>query len=302
MPFVDSSVQSTSLNGNDIIDEVLRLLLSGQREEMNKLSGNVGAGSTTLTFKYEMGGIRAGALVDIDLETYRVWEVDTQNKTATVEPGYTSTDTSPHSDGSLVYVNPRMSRASIFKAINDEIVSLAAEGLYTMDSYEFTFTGARQEYDFPAQSPQGVYDVRMSVPGPENRWRSVQVWKWQPSSDKTTFPSGQSLYVPMGLPGRTMQVLYKRGFTRLLSPDDDVAQASNVPPEMQDIIAPGALLRLGMVREIKRNFTEAQGDTRRATEVPPNAVAQSFNGARQFRSQRIDDERARLMMKWPLTR
>jgi len=290
------------MTGNDVIEETLRLLLSSQREEMNKLQGGVSAGATSLAFKYSLGGIRSGSLIDIDLETYRVWSVVDSSNTAVVEPAMTGTVTSSHADGSYVYVNPKMSRASIFKAMNDELLALSGvtNGLFAMKFLEFNFTGAVSDYDLGVPNIIDIYETHMSVPGPTHDWVELNWCKWKPNSDPTDFPSGNVLHVTGGIPGRAIRVLYKAPFTKLTAPTDDIATVAGMPEEMQDILALGVLLRLGPVREIKRSFTETQGDTRRSEEVPGGIVFNSFNAVRQLCQDRIMTEAARLAQKYPM--
>ena len=59
------------------------------------------------------------------------------------------------------------------------------------------------------------------------------------------------------------------------------------------------LSRLVAPREIKRNFTEAQGEPRRAAEVPPGAVASSMRTVAALRQQRITTEASRLLQADP---
>ena len=73
------------------------------------------------------------------------------------------------------------------------------------------------------------------------------------------------------------------------------ASAYDLPPL-------GAAIRLMSGREIKRNFTETQGDSRRATEVPAGAVQQSSTGLKLLRAQRIVAECARLNSLYPIYR
>jgi hypothetical protein len=300
MPFVESAPGGVSQTGNSIIEEVLRLLLSGQREEMNKLATSVSAGATTLGFKFDLGGIRAGALIDIDLETFRIWSVDSEAKTAIVEPGMNGTVRGLHNEDALVYVNPRMSRHAIFKALNDELLGLSApsNGLYAVKYVDFTY-GVASDYDVAADAME-VLDVRIDLPGPEKDWMQLNDWSWNPKADPSTFPTGVSLHLPQGVPGRTVRVVYKAAFTPLPSPNSDLFSTTGMPAEMQDILALGVLLRLGPVREIKRNFTEAQGDTRRADEVGAGTVMQSFSYVRQKYNERIDLEAQRLAVRFPL--
>jgi hypothetical protein len=61
----------------------------------------------------------------------------------------------------------------------------------------------------------------------------------------------------------------------------------------------GAQIRLMSPREIKRNFTESQGDTRRADEVAMGSVANSTAGLIRLRRDRIQAEAARLARAYP---
>ena len=74
---------------------------------------------------------------------------------------------------------------------------------------------------------------------------------------------------------------------------------TGLQPSATDLPPIGAAIRLMAGREIKRNFTESQGDTRRSTEVPPGAIAQSANGLARLRQTRIAAEAARLHALYP---
>lgn len=305
MPFVEIGSGSESQSGDDVIDEATRLLLSGQREQMNKLAVNADTDATTLTMKYELQGIAANAIVCIDTEAYRVWEVQTESRTATVEPGMNGSRSTTHTAGSLVYVNPRFPRYAAFKALNDELRSLSAPalGLFAVESYEFAYNAAQTDYDLVGSTNViRVLDVKCSQPGPTKHWFRVDAWLHDRNADLTTFPSGNSVFIPSAIPGQTIRVLYAVPYLPLARTTDDLVTAAGIAVEAQDILAMGVLLRLGGVREIKRSFTEAQGDARRATEVPPNAVQNSFTGVRQLREQRIQQEANRLATLYPQRR
>jgi hypothetical protein len=61
----------------------------------------------------------------------------------------------------------------------------------------------------------------------------------------------------------------------------------------------GAQIRLMAGREVKRNFTESQGDTRRGDKVPAGAVGNSINNLLRLRRDRITAEAARLNRQYP---
>jgi hypothetical protein len=52
-------------------------------------------------------------------------------------------------------------------------------------------------------------------------------------------------------------------------------------------------------RELKRNFTESQGDTRRAEEVGSGAITNSIQNLVRLRRDRITAEAARLARQYP---
>jgi len=61
----------------------------------------------------------------------------------------------------------------------------------------------------------------------------------------------------------------------------------------------GAQIRLLASREVKRNFIESQGDTRRSDEVPAGAMNASVTNLLRLRRDRIQAEAARLNRQYP---
>jgi hypothetical protein len=99
-------------------------------------------------------------------------------------------------------------------------------------------------------------------------------------------------------PGYNLRVVYR---SLLTMPTTTLANVSSTGllPSAQDLPPIGAAIRLMSGREIKRNFTEGQGDTRRASEVPPGAIMQSSRNLQILRQQRIAAEAARLDALYP---
>jgi hypothetical protein len=79
----------------------------------------------------------------------------------------------------------------------------------------------------------------------------------------------------------------------------DVNSTGGVQETLTDILAIGTQIRLMSPREVKRNFTESQGDTRRADEVAVGAVGNSFSQLQRLRRDRIQAEAARLSRAYP---
>ena len=90
-----------------LLDRVSRQLLSGTVEERNKLAVTVDADDTTFVMSYDLAGLRAGVVFEIDAELVYIWEATSGNKTLTVERGYMGTTPAAHTVGALVILNPR---------------------------------------------------------------------------------------------------------------------------------------------------------------------------------------------------
>ena len=97
-----------------------------------------------------------------------------------------------------------------------------------------------------------------------------------------------------------MRVVYKAPYSRLTALSDDLTSVGGVQASLEDVLRMGVQLRAMVGREVKRNFTEAQGDTRRAMEVQPGAVQASWRGIAAIRQARIEAEQARLSQQYPL--
>jgi hypothetical protein len=100
------------------------------------------------------------------------------------------------------------------------------------------------------------------------------------------------------MPGYNVRVVYRSVFTMPSTVYANVS-STNLLPSAYDLPPLGAAIRLMEGREIKRSFTEGQGDTRRAGEVAPGAILQSARGLQQMRAQRIAAEAAKLDALYP---
>lgn len=289
------------MTGDDVIEEAIRILLGGSREEMNLLNQDVALVAGAINLQFDLGGIKAGSQVSIGNEVLRVWEVEDTSKSATVARAVLGSTQEEHHVGDYVYVNPRFPRFAVVKAMNDELSSLSSpsSGLYQVKSDEFTFSSAVSDYELPADTTE-VYDLYADSPGPSQAWVRVPNWQWNPNANPGDFTTGKSIRIPNAFQGRTVRVVYKSAFGQIADTTNDIEDEAGMPTEMHDILTLGVLMRLGPSREIKRNFTEAQrGDARRAEEVPAGSVTNSFAWVRNQRAARITEERLRLERSYP---
>jgi hypothetical protein len=106
--------------------------------------------------------------------------------------------------------------------------------------------------------------------------RKVRLQRDLPTSD---FASGFALVFDESVMAGTLRVRYKAPFTRVSTISDSLQSVANLPVTMEDILEMGVMSRMLSTREVKRNFIESQGDTRRSDEVPPGAMRDSFSNS-----------------------
>lgn len=291
----------------DLINQTEQHLLAGDRETMNVLTSSVVAGDTSMTFTYQPDGIDSGSYIALDLEVIYVLSI--AGNTATVLREMLGSTAASHAAGTLVYVNPKFSKWSMFNAINSEIVDLSGppNGLFQVKDFTATTFPVQRTYAVPAQNTDliKILEVRWIAPGPELRWDRVPRWGYDvlrnmPEAGTGSFPSGMALRVEETMyPGRPLNVVYAAPFTPLTALSDDVATVTGLPTSSFDIPPLGAAARLMGVREAKRAFTESEVDTRRAAEVPVGANAKAAQTLLALLNERIKTEFIRLKQQWP---
>jgi hypothetical protein len=277
--------------------------MNGFVENRNKLSQAYAAGDTTLVFSYPIDGIRPGARLSIGTNTFYVWAISGQ--TATVSGGDDGSTDIAASAGALVRVSPRFTDDEIWKMLTSDLADLSSpsSGLFGIGTVDLTYNAIVNGYDLTsiAQDMISIYEVKYLTPGPQldNPRIHTTGWRLNRNANTSQFPSGMSLQLfEPAYPGYNVRVVYRKYFSMPTTAAANV-NASGLLPSAQDLPPIGAAIRLMAGREIKRNFTESQGDTRRATEVPPGAIMQSSRNLQILRQQRITAESARLDALYP---
>lgn len=285
-----------------LLNRVSRQLLSGTVEERNKLSASIDSDDTTLVTSYDLAGLRSGTVFEIDSELFYVWEATTGSKTLVVERGYLGTTAASHSAGAIITLNPRFPKAQMLDALNQEIDDLSspANGLFRVVATNITYNGSDRQINITgATSIIDLIDVRLRYLSDDFPViRKIRLGRDLPTAD---FASGYALVFDEATMAGTLRVRYKAPFTRVASISDDIQSVTYIPVTMEDILEYGVMARMLSPREVKRNFIESQGDTRRSDEVPPGAMRDSFSNILRLRRDRIVAEAARLARQYPLT-
>lgn len=331
-----SFTKTSGATFNDLIEKVYRRLLSGQRDMTAILGANIDDTTTTIKLNgVQNNMVTPGGYLSINLEVMYVLTWDGTN--ATVIRGYSGSTAAAHVLNDTVFVNPKFTKFDIGVAINDDLRDLSSpsNGLFRVDSTSIPFNPVFQGYDL-GDLPNNFIDVlsvNFRIAPPTHNFPAIRNWRVQrqmfssAGSADSIFPSGQGIQLyEQGWPGLPMYLMYSAPFIPLVNLTDDVTmtpvsnlaaadapynykgvvplvngvpvQLANLPSTAIDIPALGAQIKLMESREIKRNFIEAQPDSRKATDVPAGATNASFRALQMERQARIDAEGDRLARQY----
>ena len=284
-----------------VLTRASRQLLSGTVEERNKLATTVTSADTSIVLSYDLGGFREGSVIEIESELMYVWESSTATKTLTVQRGYDGTTAVAHTNGVLATVNPRFPRQQMLDSLNSDIDDLSStmNGLFRVVAQDITYNGSDRQINLT--SGAGIIDlldVRLRYLADDYPViRKVRLQRNLPTAD---FASGFAIVFDEPVMAGSLRVVTKREFTRASTESSDLQTVCFVPQTCEDILEMGVILRMMNGREIKRNFIESQGDTRRSEEVPPGSTRDSLTNIQRLRRERIVAEAARLKQQYPL--
>ena len=285
-----------------LLDRVARQLLSGTVEERNKLAATVDSDDTAFVMSYDLAGLRAGVVFEVDSELVYIWEATSGNKTVTVERGYMGTTPASHTAGAIVTLNPRFPKAQLLDALNQDIDDLSSplNGLFRVVSTSIDYNGSDRQTDLTgATSVIDLIDVRLRYL--DSDYPVIRMTRLQRDLPTADFASGFAIVFDESVMAGSLRVRYKAPFTRVSTISDSLQSVANVPTTMEDILELGVMSRVLSVREVKRNFIESQGDTRRSDEVGSGAMRDSFSNILRLRRDRIIAEAAKLARQYPLT-
>lgn len=285
-----------------VINRVQRDLLSGTTEERNTLATTLSSTTgTSVVTTYDVKGLTAGSVFEIDSELFYIWESVGATKTLTVERGYGGSTAATHTAGAVVTTNPRFPKQQLLDGLNQEIDDLSSpvNGLFRIVVASLTYNGsARQMNLTSAVSVLGLVDVSYKYLASD--YVPMRNTVLSRDMNTTDFASGFALTVNDYVPSGTVRVTYRAPFVRVATTADDLQTVSFVPTTMEDILQIGLQLRLMAPREIKRSFIESQGDTRRSEEVPAGSTINSTAGLARMKRDRIMAESARLNLSYPI--
>jgi hypothetical protein len=284
----------------DYIELTKQYLYTGSHDIRDKLHADISPGDATLVLEYGNVALQSGIRLSCELEDMHVWAASTDHKTATIERGQYGTVAASHLASKMVYFSPKFSDAEILREINNEIRDLPNSGIFSVATVEIATSPVTVAYLLPFADDFEILEVRVRQIGPTLDWYVAQNWEEDRHAPTTDFPSGFSLNMrePLPVPS-TIHVDYKLSFNALNALTDPVVLTSGMPPYLLDIPLLGAAIRLTAGREIRRNFDEWQGETRRAGEVGPGANNAAPRNLMMLYQRRIVAESNRLQSRYP---
>ncbi len=284
-----------------VLNRASRQMLAGVVEERNKLASSLNDSTTSVVLSYDLGGFRAGSVFEIESELFYVWEANTASKTLTVERGFNGTTAAAHSANVLATLNPRFPRAQMLDSVNAELDDLSStmNGLFRVVTADLTYNGSDRQINITSSGTIiELLDARLRYLSADHPvLNSVRLQTGLPTAD---FASGNTLVFDEPVMAGTVRIRYKAPFTRATAESSDLTTNCFLPTTCDDIVETGVILRMMNGREIKRNFVESQGDTRRSDEVPPGAIRDSITNLARLRRERIIAEAARLKAQYPI--
>lgn len=288
----------------DLVATAKRHLLADSREQLNKLASSAIVDATSLVLTYDVAQIAAGSTVEVGMEVFHVWAVNAGTKTLTVEPAQLGSTSTTHDAGDLVTVKPRFPTHTVLAEINNDLQALSSptNGLYLDAVVELTYSSSAGGYDLTGVTDvDGILDIHAEPYSTTEPWRPVTNWTVSRDAKPSLFPSGFALFLYENAnQGKALRVRYRKSFSPLTALSQDVLAITGLPTSCHDIPPLGAAARLAGARDIKRNFVESQGDSRRAEEVGSGAILRSAAWLQSERQRRIVEEASRLSAENPI--
>ena len=291
------------------VERVYRRLLSNQREQIVVCSGAVLSTDTTITFSGPAAaGIHPGSIIAIEAEKVLVTGTTANNNLYnwTVLRGFQGSTAADHANNTLGIVDPKYDRYDIGVAICDALNYLSSPtyGLFRIQKTTVTYVPTYMGYDLGALVSDfiDIREITCDSPSPDRNFPKIRQGEYQILRGVTNskFPSGRGLilYRP-GYAGLPINIAAAAPFVLPVNLMDDLITDCGLPQTAIDIPAICAEIDLTSTRDIKRNFTESQPDSRTATEVPFNAMTAAVQGLVMLRDRRIAAEADRLHRLWP---
>lgn len=278
------TASGTSVAG--LCQSVRRNLSQNLNDELVVTLSEYTPASGTISFATTNRRVGPGTLLSWREATLYVTAVGTGSDTADVISGYDGGSDVIIPAGTPLRINPRFTDYTIFVAVSDAMREMVSpvNGLYFPCTY--TFPGGEGFLPI-GDNIKRVTEVRARA--------GTDDWVRLGPSEFTVSLDPQNTHVRVFVSAQEYQVVCAAGFVMPTSFDDDVVDDCFLLPSMVDIPVLGASATLMYGQEARRVQQRAQGDPRRAEDVPMTGAASAGRDMRRMFQQRIDEEHAKLI-------
>lgn len=285
----------------DLVADARRITYGSMTEQINLIANNASAGANTLKMELDVSGISPGMILSSGLNVWYVKGSSTSSNEVFVIPGYDNAPQQAVTVGDRVIIKPRVTDWYLFNAVNDEIRKLSSpmNGLYKIGSWTVDVSPTYQTYEVPSEAlgMTNLARVRYRWPGTPDVWSDIRTssYRWIVSE------TGNKVQLLVNVPsGTEIEFTYKAPFTEATSLSDDPVEDCGLAESMLDIPPLGVAATLLKTTDARRNQIHAQGDSRRAAEVPSSANLSSAAAMDRDYKMRVQDEYSRLIQRLPI--
>ena len=276
-----------------MIERVHRDLYGSHRAVLNRLDAAITTTDVTLVTEFSTNEIAEGDYLAVDDEVVYVWTYVEGTKTATIQRAMQGSTAVAHSDAALIEVGPRFPRGHIRDAMLDEIRSWP-NSLYAVDDLAVSMSAGDRAVSLTSIS--GYKRILEVLRAPYTALTDTPVeLKFR---EEKSVPA---LYLTTAIESAvTVTVYYAKAFDVAPFTDAiDLQTDVGLSPGMEAIVLYGAQARLIAPRETRRSDTQAQGESRNASEVPTDSAMRTAARLKAWRDEGIVREAERLISDHP---
>ena len=271
-----------------------RLLSQNLNDELVFLAEPYDIGDATIALRTATRKLGPGSVLSWGDNTFYVISVGTTSASVEVVNGYDGAPGATAPVGTPLRVNPRFSDYTLFGAIASVIASLSSpsNGLYGV--YTQTVNGMVGDGYYPV--PTEIDGLVLNVLNVMSRMNGSN--DWLRNGDYVVSLQG-SKHVRVFSEALQHQIIYALRFIKPQSFSDDAVVDCGLTESMLDIPPLGAAAMLMQGQEARRAHQRAQGDPRRAEDVPITAATAAARELYRMFRDRVDEEHATLVTTNP---
>ena len=285
----------------DLVADARRMTYGSMTEQINLVGSAAAAAATSVILDLDVSGITPGMVLSCGLNVWYVRGTTTSTNEVFLIPGYDNSPKDAVSVGDIVTVKPKVTDWYLFNIINDELRKLSSptSGLYRIGSWSVNVSPTYQTYEVPVEALNmtNIARVRYRWPGTPDVWSDIRTssYRWIVSEGDNKFQ------LLVNIPsGTEIEFTYKAPFVLATSLADDPVEDCGLSETMLDIPPLGAAASLLRTTDARRNQITAQGDARRAAEVPSSVNLSTASVLDREYKMRVQDEYARLIQRLPI--